>query len=142
MIARPRPTRRQEQAVDAPPRKELRGVVERITYQNPENGFTVARLAPERRDAEAAGAADGDRLVALVGALPDLQPGEAIAAEGFWRNDPKRGWASSRGNRVFLSRLGQVDGLHRQEPLPQRMAAPHGLNVDCPSRSPSMHADH
>ncbi len=62
-----------------PPRRELRGVVERITYQNPENGFTVARLAPERRDAEAAGAADGDRLVTLVGALPDLQPGEAIS---------------------------------------------------------------
>ncbi|MBA2450925.1 MAG: hypothetical protein H0V51_23170, partial [Chloroflexi bacterium] len=33
------------------PLRELRGVVERITYQNPENGFTVARLAPERRDA-------------------------------------------------------------------------------------------
>jgi hypothetical protein len=28
--------------------KEPRGVVERITYQNAENGFTVARLAPER----------------------------------------------------------------------------------------------
>ena len=27
------------------PRRELRGVVERITYQNPENGYTVARLA-------------------------------------------------------------------------------------------------
>ena len=28
------------------PRRELRGVVERITYQNPENSYTVARLAP------------------------------------------------------------------------------------------------
>ena len=28
------------------PLRELRGVVERITYQNPENGYTVARLAP------------------------------------------------------------------------------------------------
>ena len=36
----------------APPRKELRGVVERITYQNPENGYTVARLAPERAAGE------------------------------------------------------------------------------------------
>jgi hypothetical protein len=27
------------------PRRELRGVVERITYQNPETGYTVARLA-------------------------------------------------------------------------------------------------
>jgi hypothetical protein len=28
------------------PHRELRGVVERITYQNPENGYTVARLTP------------------------------------------------------------------------------------------------
>ena len=28
------------------PLRELRGVVERITYQNADNGYTVARLAP------------------------------------------------------------------------------------------------
>ena len=33
---------------EALPRRELRGMVERITYQNPENGYTVARLAPDR----------------------------------------------------------------------------------------------
>ena len=33
-----------------PARRELRGVVERITYQNPDNGYTVARLASEGRD--------------------------------------------------------------------------------------------
>ncbi len=71
--------------------RELRGVVERITYQNPETGFTVARLAAERRDAHAAHA-DDDRLVSLVGTLPDLQPGEAIVANGWWKNDPKHGW--------------------------------------------------
>ncbi|CAA9571182.1 MAG: RecD-like DNA helicase YrrC [uncultured Thermomicrobiales bacterium] len=72
--------------------RELRGVVERITFQNPENGFTVARLAAERRDAEAAASADDERLVTLVGTLPDLQPGEAIEAKGWWKNDPTRGW--------------------------------------------------
>jgi exodeoxyribonuclease V alpha subunit len=73
-----------------PSRRELRGVVERITYQHPEDGFTVARLAPERRQDDPD--RDADRLVALVGTLPDLQPGEAIVASGFWRNDPKHGW--------------------------------------------------
>src|SRR4051812_46174625 len=72
------------------PRRELRGVVERITYQNPENGYTVARLAPER--AEAAPSTSDERLVTVVGTLPDLQPGEAIVATGFWSNDPKHGW--------------------------------------------------
>ena len=33
------------QQPDTPPRRELRGVVERITYHNPDNGYTVARLA-------------------------------------------------------------------------------------------------
>ena len=72
------------------PRRELRGVVERITYQNPENGYTVARLAPER--AEAAPPTSDERQVTLVGTLPNLQPGEAIVASGFWVNDPKQGW--------------------------------------------------
>lgn len=65
-------------------------MVERITFSNPESGYTVARLAPER-SAERAGAAE-DQLVTLVGTLPDLTPGEAIVARGWWRNDPKHGW--------------------------------------------------
>ena len=74
------------------PLRELRGVVERITYQNAENGFTVARLAPERPEAEAEAARGDDRLVTVVGTLADLTPGEAIVAHGWWRNDPKHGW--------------------------------------------------
>ena len=72
--------------------RELRGVVERITYQNPENGYTVARLAPERAGPEADAARGDDRLVTVVGTLADLTPGEAIIARGWWRNDPKHGW--------------------------------------------------
>src|SRR5438093_278477 len=77
-----------------PPRRELRGVVERITYQNPENGYTVARLAPERPtgDARAVREQAGDYLVTLVGTLADLSPGEAIVAHGWWKNDAKYGW--------------------------------------------------
>jgi exodeoxyribonuclease V alpha subunit len=74
------------------PLRELRGVVERITYHNPENGYTVARLAPERAGPEAEAARGDDRLVTLVGTLVDLTPGEAIVAHGWWRNDPKHGW--------------------------------------------------
>ena len=74
------------------PLRELRGVVERITYQNPENGFTVARLAPERPESEAEAARGEDRLVTVVGTLADLTPGEAIVAHGWWRNDARHGW--------------------------------------------------
>jgi exodeoxyribonuclease V alpha subunit len=79
-------------ATDAPPRRELRGVVERLTYQNPENGYTVARLAPERAEGEAQAARGEDRLVTLVGTLADLTPGEAIVAHGWWQNNAKHGW--------------------------------------------------
>src|SRR5436305_358805 len=41
------------------PRRELRGVVERLTYRNPENGYTVARLAPERAEGEVMAALQG-----------------------------------------------------------------------------------
>ena len=74
---------RRQRAGEAPPRRELRGVVERLTYQNPENGYTVARLAPERPEGEARAAQGDDRLVTLVGTLADLTPGEAIVAHGW-----------------------------------------------------------
>ncbi len=107
---------------ETPPRQELRGVVERLTYQNPENGYTVARLAPERPQDEARAAQADDRLVTIVGTLADLTPGEAIVAHGWWRNDAKHGWqfqvldyrtslpATTQGMRRYLG-SGLVKGV-------------------------------
>ncbi len=107
---------------EPPPRKELRGVVERLTYQNPENGYTVARLAPERPQDEARAAQADDRLVTIVGTLADLTPGEAIVAQGWWKNDAKHGWqfqvldyrtslpATTQGMRRYLG-SGLVKGV-------------------------------
>src|SRR5919108_1595603 len=91
-IMNARPPSSKTSAPTATSTRELRGVVERITYQNPENGYTVARLAPERAGPEADAARGDDRLVTVVGTLADLTPGEAIIARGWWRNDPKHGW--------------------------------------------------
>jgi exodeoxyribonuclease V alpha subunit len=84
-------TSSQQPSADRPLRA-LRGVVERITYQNPENGFTVARLAPERPESEAEAARGDDRLVSVVGTLAGLAPGAAVVAHGWWRNDARYGW--------------------------------------------------
>ena len=55
---------------------QLQGYIERITYQNPENGFTVAQLqAPHQKD-----------LICLVGTLPALQPGETVLCLGEWKS--------------------------------------------------------
>ncbi|MBN1642111.1 MAG: ATP-dependent RecD-like DNA helicase [Anaerolineae bacterium] len=52
----------------------LRGVVERVTYANPENGYSVVRLAVK-------GKLD---LVTVVGSLADVNPGESLELEGTW----------------------------------------------------------
>src|SRR5919201_5395582 len=90
--ARTAPARATSPPADASPPRELRGVVERVTYANPENGYAVVRLSPERAGAEAEAARGDDRLVTVVGPLAEVQPGEAVVARGWWRNTTKFGW--------------------------------------------------
>ncbi len=60
---------------------EITGAVERITFRNDENGYTVLRVAP-----------DGDeRTVALVGRMPPLSVGERVRARGKWIEHAKFG---------------------------------------------------
>ena len=66
----------------------LSGSVERITYYNSENGYSVLRLRPEH--GRPAGA-DRQGLVTIIGNLPELQPGEYVALQGQWGNHPKHG---------------------------------------------------
>ena len=60
---------------------EIKGQIERVTYYNEENGYTVARLKAEGR----AG------LVTIVGSLPGLNPGEVLKLKGDWQSHPKYG---------------------------------------------------
>ncbi len=66
----------------------LTGSVERITYYNPENGYSVVRLRPESRNTPGMGR---DGLVTAVGNLPELTPGEFLRLQGKWVNHPKHG---------------------------------------------------
>jgi exodeoxyribonuclease V alpha subunit len=59
----------------------LQGQIERITYTNNENGYTVAKVRVQgRRD-----------LVTVVGNLVAPTPGEIIKMSGEWANHPKYG---------------------------------------------------
>ncbi|UZJ31317.1 SF1B family DNA helicase RecD2 [Streptomyces endophytica] len=60
----------------------VEGVLERITYANEENGYTVARVDTGR------GAGD---LLTVVGALLGAQPGESLRMEGRWGSHPQYG---------------------------------------------------
>ncbi|MEU6172991.1 ATP-dependent RecD-like DNA helicase [Streptantibioticus parmotrematis] len=60
----------------------LEGVLERITYANEDNGYTVARVDTGRGAGE---------LLTVVGALLGAQPGESLRMEGRWGSHPQYG---------------------------------------------------
>ena len=60
---------------------DLQGHIERITYSNEENGYTVARVKVYGRN----------DLVTVVGNLLSPTPGEVIHMKGEWVNNPKYG---------------------------------------------------
>lgn len=66
----------------------LTGAVERITFFNPENGYTVLRLRPDGRRLPGFGA---EGLVTVTGNLPELSAGEHLRLSGEWSNHPKHG---------------------------------------------------
>src|ERR671928_218243 len=64
-----------------PEREPLSGLVERVTFHNPENGFCVLRVQVRgHRD-----------LVTVVGHASSISAGEFIQASGAWTNDRTHG---------------------------------------------------
>ncbi len=85
----PRPVRRNVEAMPSTPQNGprpalavLEAVLERITYANEENGYTVARVDTGR---------GGGDLLTVVGALLGAQPGESLRMEGRWGSHPQYG---------------------------------------------------
>lgn len=67
----------------------LTGTVERITFYNEENGYTVLKMTPEAKVNNGAAARDG--TVTVVGSMPELAPGESVEFSGTWVNDARWG---------------------------------------------------
>ena len=59
----------------------LRCVVERITYQNEKNGYSVIRCR----------AKDCQELITVVGVMPEIHVGSVLSLTGKWKFDPKFG---------------------------------------------------
>ncbi len=90
----------------------ITGHIERITFHNPENGWTVARL-------QEAGKAE---LTTVVGTLSSVQCGETLRCAGTWKNDHQFGIqfivrsyevtrpASLRGIQKYLA-SGMIRGI-------------------------------
>ena len=68
--------------------EEIAGSVERITYFNEDNGYSVVKILPEGRFPRAQ-ARDG--TVTVVGTMPQLNEGEEAQFRGEWVDDSRYG---------------------------------------------------
>ena len=59
----------------------LTGIIERFTYHNEENGYTVARLLPE----------SGGGIVTIVGNMLGVSVGESVELQGMWTHHAEHG---------------------------------------------------
>ncbi len=57
----------------------VKGLVENITFHNPDNGYTICTIDCEGEE------------ITLVGCIPAINEGEYIYAEGCWKNHPTYG---------------------------------------------------
>ncbi|URN12081.1 ATP-dependent RecD-like DNA helicase [Streptomyces radiopugnans] len=80
----------------------LEAVLERITYANEENGYTVARVDTGR----------GGELLTVVGSLLGAQVGESLRMEGRWGSHPQYGRQFTVENYTTVL-LTTVQGIRR-----------------------------
>lgn len=80
----------------------MRGTIERVTYYNEENGYTVARFLPDGRS----------WVVTVVGNLMGANVGELLSLEGSWMNHPQHG-RQFEIKRFSLHIPATVEGLRR-----------------------------
>ena len=69
--------------------EQIQGAIERITYFNEDNGYSVIKITPDKRYPRAQ-ARDG--TVTVVGIMPALQEGESAQFSGAWVNDERYGF--------------------------------------------------
>lgn len=63
------------------PLQEMKGTIERITFQNEENGYMIARFKTQENSEE----------VTIVGNLTGVNVGEFLRLHGLWTNHPQYG---------------------------------------------------
>ena len=80
----------------------LNGVIERVTYHNPENGFAVLRVKIKGRDA----------LVSVVGNTTSVSAGEHVEASGRWVLDRQHG-QQFKANELKTTHPASAEGIEK-----------------------------
>ena len=83
--------------------RKIQGVLERITFQNEENGFTVARL--KQHDTS-------DDLTTVVGHLSGISVGSSLSLSGWWVKDSRHGW-QFKVDQYTLEKPNTLNGIER-----------------------------
>jgi exodeoxyribonuclease V alpha subunit len=108
----------------------LDGVLERVTFANPETGYTIARIGTSR--------GGGSDLVTAVGPLLGAQVGESLRLRGRWTSHPKFGRqfevhsyttvlpATTQGIQRYLG-SGLIKGIGPV--MAERMVAHFGVDI-------------
>ncbi|MFO7760848.1 MAG: ATP-dependent RecD-like DNA helicase [Desulfobia sp.] len=81
----------------------MQGILERITYQNEENGFTVASLSETGKREE---------RITVVGSLAGVPVGSTISLNGWWVRDKQYGW-QVRIRDYQIEKPNTLNGLER-----------------------------
>jgi exodeoxyribonuclease V alpha subunit len=86
------------------------GTLERITYYNPQNGYSVVQVVPNKKTPDMN--LDDDGLVTVVGAMPEVQPGETLRCTGTWMNHPTFG-RQFKAETVIQIAPSSLEGIKR-----------------------------
>lgn len=81
-----------EQSIQDTDSATITGVVERITFRNEENGFSVIRVKVKKRK----------ELITVIGSITAINVGETITANGKWHNDIKYGFQLKADNIMIV----------------------------------------
>jgi exodeoxyribonuclease V alpha subunit len=115
----------------------LDGVLERVTFSNPETGYTIARIAPDRGTGRGPVSASTE-LVTVVGPLLGAQVGESLRLRGRWTSHVKYGRqfearsyttvlpATEQGIRRYLG-SGMIKGIGPV--MAERMVTHFGVDI-------------
>jgi hypothetical protein len=81
-----------------------------LTYVNPENGYTVAKVQPSGKNC----------LVAVVGNLPSVQAGESVALTFVCRRMCHRRYPSVRFLQIAVGSIAVTNGQNLADTPPGR----------------------
>ncbi|MCD6389597.1 MAG: ATP-dependent RecD-like DNA helicase [Desulfobulbaceae bacterium] len=84
--------------------RKIKGILEIITFQNDDNGFTVARLQESEKT-------KGD-LTTIVGHLSGVNVGSTLALSGLWVKDSRHGWQFQVKDYIIL-KPNTLNGMER-----------------------------